>query len=47
MLALTPQPYISMIKVAAPSMSLKIIDEAMQMYEAPHHLIPHWQAGTA
>ena len=26
------QPYISMIKVAAPSMALKIIDEAMQMY---------------
>ena len=26
------QPYISMIKVAAPNMALKIIDEAMQMY---------------
>jgi len=26
------QPFISMIKVAAPNMSLKIIDEAMQMY---------------
>ena len=26
------QPYISMIKVAAPNMSLKIIDEAMQMH---------------
>jgi acyl-CoA dehydrogenase len=26
------QPFISMIKVAAPSMSLKIIDEAMQMH---------------
>ena len=26
------QPYISMVKVAAPSMALKIIDEAMQMY---------------
>ena len=26
------QPYISMIKVAAPNMALKVIDEAMQMY---------------
>ena len=26
------QPFISMIKVAAPTMALKIIDEAMQMY---------------
>jgi acyl-CoA dehydrogenase len=26
------QPFISMIKVAAPNMSLKIIDEAMQMH---------------
>ena len=26
------QPFISMIKVAAPNMALKIIDEAMQMH---------------
>jgi acyl-CoA dehydrogenase len=26
------QPYISMIKVAAPNMALRILDEAMQMH---------------